>query len=88
MSIKSIAAASLAFCVFAGSAGAAVAQGWYHDPYERSYGRRYDLPYAGPSDRYGRPVRTSRCIKMCPQDNNPCDPINYKIADARCTNRW
>jgi hypothetical protein len=24
------------------------------------------------------------CQKMCPQDLSPCDPISFKVADARC----
>jgi hypothetical protein len=29
-------------------------------------------------------VPVELCEKMCPQDFSPCDPINFKIADARC----
>jgi hypothetical protein len=28
------------------------------------------------------------CIKLCPGDNNPCDPIQYKTADNRCGSRF
>jgi hypothetical protein len=24
------------------------------------------------------------CEKLCPQDLSPCDPLYFKIADARC----
>lgn len=29
-------------------------------------------------------VPVELCEKLCPQDLSPCDPINFKIADARC----
>ncbi|MBY6243211.1 hypothetical protein [Methylosinus sp. Sm6] len=29
-------------------------------------------------------VPVDLCEKMCPQDVSPCDPIHFKIADARC----
>ena len=33
--------------------------------------------------RYG--VQGGRvCEKICPTDNLPCDPLNFKIADGRC----
>ena len=36
--------------------------------------------------RYGPPPSYERvCIKMCPQDSLPCDPIYFKVADGRCT---
>jgi hypothetical protein len=29
-------------------------------------------------------AQARRCIKLCPADHNPCDPMIYKIADGRC----
>lgn len=28
------------------------------------------------------------CVKQCPNDDLPCDPPSYKIADGRCTTQW
>jgi len=40
----------------------------------------------GATDKYGFPVKPGpgACIKLCPRDNLPCDPIQYKTADNRC----
>jgi hypothetical protein len=35
-------------------------------------------------EAYAVAVPVEFCEKMCPQDFSPCDPINFKIADARC----
>ena len=24
------------------------------------------------------------CIRLCPEDDNPCDPVYFKTADGRC----
>ena len=51
-----------------------------------------------PDDGYRRPVRAGyyqkrgpavpsdarACIKLCPNDTLPCDPIYFKTADLRC----
>jgi hypothetical protein len=47
----------------------------------RSAYNRYD-PYAPPPPE---PYYSAMaCQKMCPQDLSPCDPISFKLADARC----
>ena len=28
------------------------------------------------------------CIKLCPQDASPCDPVYFKTADNRCNARY
>ena len=28
------------------------------------------------------------CIKLCPQDRSPCDPVYFKTADNRCSARY
>jgi hypothetical protein len=33
---------------------------------------------------YRGPVAGPLCIPWCPADRNPCDPPEFKIADARC----
>jgi hypothetical protein len=57
-----------------------------------AYGERHDNPrggYVGATDKYGYPVRAGAgaCIKQCENDTHPCDPIEYKTADARCSQR-
>jgi hypothetical protein len=38
-------------------------------------------PY--PGDEYGK--QGGRwCRRMCAEDRNPCDPIQFKLADGRC----
>jgi hypothetical protein len=29
-----------------------------------------------------------RCAPWCPSDINPCDPVQFKIADGRCVDDW
>ncbi|MFC0282233.1 hypothetical protein ACFFJB_01110 [Camelimonas abortus] len=61
---------------FAGPAGA----GWSEPP----------PPRFRPDDVRTGPVRMPDgriCERLCPQDNLPCDPINFKIADGRCNGR-
>jgi len=58
-----------------------------------AYGESHRNPssgYVGASDKYGYPVAPGRgaCIKLCPNDDNPCDPIQYKTADKRCSERF
>ena len=28
------------------------------------------------------------CVKLCPQDSSPCDPVYFKTADNRCNARY
>ncbi len=81
----------MAAVLIASASGAAFAQGVYRDTWNgRSdgYDRRVLNPYytSGPVDAYGYPVsgRGAYCMRLCPTDNNPCDPIQYKTADGRC----
>ena len=36
------------------------------------------------NDREPFPVNNRKCVKMCPGDMLPCDPVSYKLADLRC----
>jgi len=58
--------------------------------YQGGSGRLNPLPYVGPSDKYGYPASgPGACQKLCPGDNNPCDPLYFKQADGRCArDRW
>jgi hypothetical protein len=61
----------------------------YHHHYVRPgyrYHHRYIRHYEGRSAYVGH---RGYCIKLCAQDMNPCDPIQYKRADGRCAiNHW
>jgi hypothetical protein len=43
----------------------------------------YDRQPAAPGDEYGK-QGGRYCRHMCAEDRNPCDPIQFKIADGRC----
>jgi hypothetical protein len=46
-------------------------------------GSRYEPQYH--QQGYARARRDpGQCYAWCPQDHNPCDPANFKIADGRC----
>lgn len=58
-----------------------------------AHGSPVSLPGAsseGPRSSSANPGLTSvraqvrQCVKLCPSDYSPCDPIIYKIADGRC----
>ena len=44
----------------------------------------YPNPYYEGRSAFGDPA--PYCQKLCTQDFAPCDPPEYKRADARCTN--
>ncbi|GGC58380.1 hypothetical protein [Chelatococcus reniformis] len=72
MRILGTTAAGLALAL---SASAAIAQ-------PAAWNRQEPTRY---SDSYQRTYADGRiCQRICPGDNQPCDPINFKIADARC----
>ncbi len=50
-------------------------------PLDAGYAAPPGVVYAGRS-AYGTPIF---CLKRCEGDTNPCDPIEYKRADMRCT---
>lgn len=70
-----LAASGLALLAMAASAPAGA-------QYRVTQGYGYDYGYGSP---YGARVRSERvCQRWCPSDMTPCDPPNFKIADARC----
>jgi hypothetical protein len=77
--IKTMRASSLGFAVAIAALGAsldATAQAG-----SARQNRHYPYEYAPPVHRADSGVI---CQKMCPQDLSPCDPVNFKMADARC----
>ena len=52
-------------------------------PYYRDARPRYVPPHA--AQVYASPRHyAAQCYAWCPEDRNPCDPANFKIADGRC----
>jgi uncharacterized caspase-like protein len=49
---------------------------------------RNPLRVPAETTRLSRPVTAPQksCPKWCPNDNSPCDPTYFKIADGRCSN--
>ena len=80
MSIRPLVAIAGSVLVFASATAPAAADWLFGRPL-----RPYDHQVAGYFDRYGRPSTTERCIKMCVHDTLPCDPIQFKLGDGRCT---
>lgn len=50
--------------------------------YRQARGPRYEPPYQ--ELPYASRRSADQCTAWCPQDYNPCDPANFKIADGRC----
>lgn len=70
-------AAATGFAVLAGGvAGATAASSAPQTWNTAQTHQRQDPRYVGSDGRI--------CEKMCPHDNLPCDPLNFKIADGRC----
>ena len=104
MSAKVIASALLlSGALLSGVAGETQAQGYrggsygYDSPYNQGGWTRggevlrNPAPYVGASDQYGYPAdprNPNVCVKLCNGDNSPCDPIQFKTADNRCSNRF
>jgi hypothetical protein len=56
--------------------------GWNWGGRDSAYDARPGVVYEGRSAASGG---GRYCIKLCEQDTNPCDPIQYKRADRRCS---
>jgi hypothetical protein len=72
--MRNSAMAATALVLAAWAAGPALAQN--RPPV---IGDQYDPYYGRQGDRI--------CARMCPEDRSPCDPIHWKRADARCSDR-
>jgi hypothetical protein len=72
--MRTIATAATALVLAAWATGPALAQN--RPPI---IGDQYDPYYGRQGDRI--------CARMCPEDRSPCDPIHWKQADARCSDR-
>jgi hypothetical protein len=35
---------------------------------------------------YSQPIAPGRCNRLCDNDLSPCDPVEFKAADGRCSN--
>ena len=92
MAMRRFIAAVCAAAAMLGAAAPAFAGGHHHHPPYASYHHTHDgrMLYQGRDvggyvDRYNWPTPWGRCIRMCANDNLPCDPIYFKIGDGRCT---
>ena len=92
MGMRRVIAAVCAAAGMLGAAAPAFAGGHHHHPPYASYHHTHDgrMLYQGRDvggyvDRYNWPTPWGRCIRMCANDNLPCDPIYFKIGDGRCT---
>ena len=57
----------------------AMAQTYYREVRGPQYEPQYQAQSYAASRR-----GAGQCYAWCPQDHNPCDPANFKIADGRC----